>query len=247
MALSAGEGSSRYNPFPASSNDTTTALIAYQYFLSAEGYVNGKMVPINDKTINPPAGTLITTNTVQFGVLNQSSYTPTFHNEKADIITPQVTFSSQNIRLGDPSAPICGSIQQQPNGPPVDNRSFCYFANVSLTVGESLSDVPKQENFNIAASVSPGWRIDDSLTLSLPTTVTARDYQQVVGGRRDLQVQVGPLLAYTPPSKLFTFTLPVSYYKNYSTLTAAAWSGFVIQPTLTISFSPPAIPAMPHS
>jgi hypothetical protein len=225
VALSAGEGSSRYDPHPTSSNDTATSYIAYQYFLGAEGYVNGKMIPIDEHSQNAPKQNLITIDTLAFGFQNQTSFTPTFHAEKADLFTPQFTLSRQNIGLDDPKRTDCALAD-----------AFCRYLSLSLTVGESLSDVAIQQNFNVAVSATPGWRIDDTLTLSLPATMTARDYQHFVGGRRDLQLQVGPMLMYTPANKLFTFSLPVSYYKNYSSVTAAEWSGLVIQPTLTIAF-----------
>jgi hypothetical protein len=66
--------------------------------------------------------------------------------------------------------------------------------------------------------------------------------QLTAGGRRDLLLQAGPALTNTNGN--VSFQLPVTYFKNYSTVSTAAWSGLVVQPTLTISFTYTAAPAM---
>ncbi len=228
VALSAGEASARYIPNVSPNLDTVTGYLAYQYFLNARGIENGQWVPVDENNKNPPPANMITVNTVAFGLLNQTSYAPTFHTEKADFLTPQFTLSSQNIDLDDPSHLDCASF-----------KAFCHYANLSLTVGQSFSDVLSQQNFNVAGSATLGWRMTSELTLALQAMATAKDYEDFVGGRRDLLLQVGPALTYVPTNNLFTFMLPVSYYKNYSTVSAAAWSGLVVTPTLTIAFTYP--------
>jgi hypothetical protein len=121
--------------------------------------------------------------------------------------------------------------------------AFCYYLDWSLTAGQTLSDVPTQQNTNFAASVTPGWRIKDTdWKLTLPTVVTSRFYNDVVGGRRDVLFQIGPALSYSKPAlagrPYITFSLAVTYNQNCSTVAAASWRGVVIQPTLTIALLP---------
>jgi hypothetical protein len=78
--------------------------------------------------------------------------------------------------------------------------------------------------------------------------LTPRYFEYVTGGRRDIMVQGGPLLTYAPASmKIFansnttqsvSFSLPVNYFQNYSTVAKYSWGGLVIQPTLTVAFAP---------
>jgi hypothetical protein len=94
--------------------------------------------------------------------------------------------------------------------------------------------------------VSPGWRVDSTdWTITLPAIITARDYQNVPGGRQDLQWQIGPTFAYAPPAFVeaafissVVFRLSASYTQNYSTVAKNNWHDFLIAPTLTVAFSP---------
>jgi hypothetical protein len=102
------------------------------------------------------------------------------------------------------------------------------------------------ENANIAAQVNVGKRFDGTdLKLALQTTVTARHYQGVSGGREDLQFQIGPTLTWAPPQRVTTvgpisstFTLPMTFTFNQSTVEKSEYHGFVVMPTLTLSFTP---------
>jgi hypothetical protein len=239
VVLNAQEASARYTPFSSPNVDVINSFLAYQYFLGAVADENGRMVPIDEH--NPPPANIanmITVDTLAFGVQNQTAFTPTFHQEKADFFTPQFTLSRQNTDLDDPNDRPCLNSSGKP--------AFCYYANLSLTVGESFSDVTTQQNANVAAAATLGWRPNGfDWNLSLQAMATAKDYEDVVGGRQDLLLQIGPVFTYAPKSTnltnndatAFTFSLPVTYYKNYSTVSAAAWSGLIIMPTLTVAFS----------
>lgn len=252
--LNAQEASARYTPIASPSTDGLSQQASYQLFLHAYGYnPDNKMFVDNLVPGSPvPPGGLMTFDTMTFGVLNQTGFAPTFKSEKSDFLTPQILLARQNIGLDDLSGKPCVTGAG-------DARTFCYYLNASLTAGQSFSDVIPLENVNFAASVTLGWNITSEWSLTLPATATAKDYEHVVGGRRDLQLQVGPVLSYSslnkfplrcpikdPPSDTcsehqeniaYTFKLPVSYYKNYSTLSTAAWSGWVIMPTLSISYN----------
>ena len=233
IVLSMGSASSRYSAFPSQSADVLTIQGFYQYFLGA---YRGDGTPI----VFPPAGAtvpagtippggMITVDTVAVGVQNQTAFVPTYLREKADFLTPQVTFARQNINLSGPNDKGCVDAS-------LKNPAFCYFANLALTPAQTFSDVVTLTNANVAAAATIGTRIDrTNLTAALATTVTAKAFEYVPGGRQDLLIQIGPTLAYTA-NKCFNGTLAVTYNRNYSTLTPAAWSGWVVQPTLNIVF-----------
>lgn len=242
IAIGAGETSVRYaSPFSSASVDSVSSQLFYQAFLDGHGYLpDGTSVPdvekykTNEKIQLQPG--LITFDTISFGVQNQTAYTPTFQMEKANLLTPQVTIARQNIDLDD-SRDIMKCFSQA--------QGFCHYADLSLTLGQTFSDVLSQQNFNVAASAAIGWRIDKYWKLALNTMATGKDYEDFVGGRQDLLLQAGPALSYsyTSGDMSFSFQLPVTYFKNYSTVSAAAWSGVVVQPTVNIAFTYTAPPA----
>jgi hypothetical protein len=237
VALSVGSASSRYTAFPSQSADVLTAQGFYQYFLGAYRG-DGTLIVL------PPAGAqapaeliklekMITVQTVAVGIVNQTAFVPTYLHEKADFFTPQVTFARQNISL---DANNKGCV----DGNGVHN--FCYFANLALTPAQTFSDVATLANANVAASATIGTRIDHTnLVAALATTVTGKAFEYVRGGRQDLLVQIGPNFQYGV-NNCFNASLAVTYNRNYSTLTPAAWSGWVVQPTLNVIFPVPAMP-----
>jgi hypothetical protein len=139
-----------------------------------------------------------------------------------------------------PPAPKTSSTPSNPD----DALGFCYYLDLSLTAGQTLSDVPTQQNTNFTASVSPGVRIDGTnWKVTLPAVATSRFYNDVVGGRRDVLFQVGPNLSYSAPPTgpgvpFISFSIAATYNQNFSTLATASWRGVIIQPTLTIAFLP---------
>jgi hypothetical protein len=238
IAFGAGSASARYNPYPSKSLDTASAQAAYQVFLDAYTFDGPNASPryiTTPETSKIQPQNLITIDTLAFGFQNQMAFMPTYKTEKADLLTPQVTFARQNVDLS-PDHKQCSPIfNPDPSKP---NPGYCYYADFALTVGQTFSDMISQQNANIAGSATFGWRINGTdLKLAVQSVATARNYQDVLGGRRDLLLQSGPVLTYTP-NNWITLTLPVTYYKNYSSVSAAAWSGVVVQPTLTIAFSP---------
>jgi hypothetical protein len=242
IGLSAQSQSVRYGQFPSKSFDAIITQAAYQFFIDAYGLgSDGKPFGVyyNTPKEQLPPTNMITVNTVAVGVQNQTVYLPLFRTETVDLFTPQITFNHLNMPLADRQ---CAARIPDPS-----KDGFCYYADISLTLGETLSDVPSQQNANVAVAVTPGWRIPDSdWRLTLPTTATARDYQNVAGGRQDVLLQVGPTLAYAPPPFIdisaitsVLFTLSATYNQNFSTISKDAWHGVIIMPTLTIAFQPP--------
>jgi hypothetical protein len=287
IAFSAQATSVRYPAFPAKNVDAVTTQGAYQFLLDANGYIPGRSNPIhiesdlrdveavrlaktdveaaqakvNELTKPMPAANMITADTFALGYQNQTAFTPTFHHETADLFTPQGTLARSNMPLfGSDGFNQCAPAGQDKAQQPDKTKSgFCYYADFSLTVGQTFSDQITQENANVAASATLGKRFDKTdFKLALQTTVTEKTYEYFPGGRQDLQLQIGPTLSYAPSaSNLSTdgnsitsavaFSLTATYNQNYSTVAAAAWRGVIVQPTLTIAFQPPAsLPADHH-
>jgi hypothetical protein len=70
-------------------------------------------------------------------------------------------------------------------------------------------------------------------------------FGNVAGGRDDLLFQLGAILNYAPPpflnpfvNTVLNFSASATYNRNYSTLSTAAWHGFIVLPTLTLAFQP---------
>jgi hypothetical protein len=255
IALSGSEASARYSPNSSPSVDAISSYAAYQMFLHADGYVQVNNQPKQPPTYSSNIGEnfdnskatvvsgMTTIDTLTLAVQNQTAFSPTFLAEKTDFLTPQFTLSKQNINLDGQNPKACVNV--------TGSSSFCDFASLSLTVGQSFADVVTQENVNAAGTVAIGRKFDQTdWSLSLQATATTKHYEHFVGGRDDLLLQVGPALSYSAPSfAMFndafkgiidtgqvSFSLPVTYYKNYSTVSAAVWSGWIIMPTLTVAF-----------
>jgi hypothetical protein len=255
IAISGSEASARYSPNFSPSVDSISSYAAYQMFLHADGYVQANNQPTQPPTYWNNIGEnfdnskatvvsgMATVDMLTLAVQNQTAFSPTFRTEKTDFLTPQFTLSKQNINLDGQNPQPCVNT--------IGSKSFCDFASLSLNVGQSFADVVTQENVNAAGSVAIGRKFDQTdWSLSVQAAATAKHYEHFVGGRDDLLLQVGPGLNYSAPSiALFngafkgivdteqvTFSLPVTYYKNYSTVSAAQWSGWIIMPTLTVAF-----------
>jgi hypothetical protein len=242
IGLSLQSQSVRYSSQFSSKNfDAITATAAYQFFINAYGVNSSGEYPVYrgmDPKALPPTN-MITVNTVAIGVQNQTVYVPLFHLEQVNLFTPQITLNHLNM-------PLFGGVQCAVRIPDPSKNGYCYYADISVTVGQTFADVPAQENANVAVSVTPGWRINSTdWNLTLPATATARDYQNVAGGRQDLLLQIGPTLTYAPPPFVDTafissvlFKLSATYNQNYSTVAKNSWHGIIVMPTLTVAFSP---------
>lgn len=244
--------SSRYATYSAKGIDTFTAQAGYQYLIDAY-YYDEKGNPLIVSKDNVPGDKAVTYDTVSFGFLNQTTYEPNFRKATTDLFTPQITLARQNIDLGDPLELCAPRVAlppppgAKPNSPPA-NANFCYYMDLSLTVGQTFADVPTLQNANVAVSATVGQRFGGTdWTLAGQAVLTSRSYENVPGGRQDFLVQGGPVLSYSPAQVTtsrgnlsFAFTLPVNYYQNYSSVSKNAWSGFIVQPTFTLAFSPTA-------
>jgi hypothetical protein len=229
-AFSVGETSVRYAQTPSKSFDSLSQSAAYQFFLGAtdqrgDALAPGRPLPpgVNGKTDAQE----FTVDTVLLGVQNTTAFTPTFHAQTADLFTPQVVLTRQNIDLSGTA--VCRTKLSGSAG-------NCVYADLSVGLGQTFSDQPTQTNANLAAAGTLGYRIDHSdFVFTVPTVITAKSYETYVGGRRDFVVQTGPALSFAPSAN-FSASLAATYYQQYSSVAAGAWHGWIIQPTLSILF-----------
>jgi hypothetical protein len=250
VGFNVSSASARYSAFPSKSLDALTEQGIYQIYLGGyhnDGITNG--TPIDPKYGQIP--NLLTVDTLALGFVNQTAYLPGYRVETADLFTPQFTLARSNMAL---SGNICSTADAKPaqldSSRPLDPSKplpwgSCYYVDLALTVGQTFSDVLTQQNFNVAVSATPGWRIDNTdWKITLPIVATAREYENVLGGRQDVLFQIGPTGTYSLPATKpgdpsLMFSLAATYNRNYSTLSTVAWHGYIIQPTLTIAFAPP--------
>ncbi|HLJ01280.1 MAG TPA: hypothetical protein VKT76_16325, partial [Bradyrhizobium sp.] len=194
--LNTQSASARYSTFTAKSVDTLTVQAGYQYLLA--GYDEHGKIPVDGSY--SPTSKAITFDTLSFGVLNQTIFTPTFQQRTADLFTPQVTLARQNINLADSKTPCPGATK-----PPSPSDNFCYYMDVSLTVGQTFSAVSTLQNANVAVSATVGKRFTPEWTLAGQAMITSRAYENVPGGRQDFLLQSGPLLTYAPAPTMTSF------------------------------------------
>lgn len=224
IGISAGTNLVRYARLSGNSFDTLTASAQYQLFLGAYD-VSSKMLDLTHGSLLPTGQ--VTFNTLTFGLQNSTAFSPVFHAETTSLTTPTLVYSWQNIPF---SHALCATKLH------ADTNSFCYYADLSVTVGHTLADVRALENTNLAVSATLGDRIGNTDFLALwGTTITGRTYDNVVGGRNDVMVQFGPKLQYKPFDRITT-SIGVTYNRNYSSLATANWHGWIVQSGLTLSF-----------
>lgn len=229
IGVSAGTTSTRYSHLAASSLDILSATAQYQLFLGAYD-VTG--TPLNLSHGSDLSTGQVTFNTLTFGLQNSTAFAPTFKAETLNLLTPTVVYSWQNLPLG--SEKSCMTKLH----PTPDFAAFCYYSDVNLSVGHTSSDNRLQENTNFGVSTTLGDRIRDTdLTAALAASMSGKVYDNVPGGRRDLLLQIGPKLVFAPASTILT-SLGVTYNKNYSSVAAAEWHGWVVQSMVQFTFTP---------
>ena len=224
IGISAGTSMVRYARLSDRSFDTLTASAQYQMFLGAYD-VSAKMIDLTHGSYLPTGQ--VTFNTLTFGLQNSTAFSPMFRAETTSLTTPTLVYSWQNIPF---TQALCATRLHK------ETSSFCYYADLSVTLGHTLADVRALENTNLAVSATLGDRIGNTDLVALwGTTITGRTYENVVGGRNDVTVQFGPKLQYKPIDKLTT-SIGITYNRNYSSLATAQWHGWIAQSALTLSF-----------
>lgn len=229
IGVTAGTTSTRYSHLTNSSLDILTATAQYQLFLGAYDGA-GKMLDLSHGTLVPSGQ--VSFNTLTFGLQNSTAFAPTFRAETLNLLTPTVVYSWQNLPLSS-GEPCTTKLNPRP-----DAAAFCYYSDVSFSVGHTSSDSHLQENTNFGGSTTLGDRIRGTdVVAALGTAMSGKVYDSVPGGRRDMLLQIGPKLQYAPASTVVT-SLGVTYNRNYSNVAAAEWHGWVVQSIVQVMLTP---------
>lgn len=222
IALSAGTSSIRYNALSGRDSDTVTASALYQAFIGAYDE-SGK--PIDAWKGTSIQNGLLTFDTLTFGVTNSASFNTTFRGETVDLLTPSIVWSRQNIPLG----------QGHCLTPDKKTEAFCRYADLTASVGRTLSDLPSLQNYNAGVSATVGYRMPDSNnTISFVTSIGNKYYENAPTQRNDVLLQLGPKFD-TAINKYVSASLSATYNVNFSTLGDARWQGLVMLARLTVA------------
>jgi len=110
MGASIGSASLRYRKFPTKDIDVLSVQAGYQFFIRASGLTaDGRDIPVGKNNgKDAPIQNLTTIDTLAIGVQDNRNFLPTYRKQTVELITPQVTFNSQNHSLlSDKNQNIC--------------------------------------------------------------------------------------------------------------------------------------------
>ena len=159
-----GPSAVRYVELPSSSFDALNASLTYTRLLgrrqTAPGYNTG--------------GTA-TTDLFTLGLDGTSVYEPGFGAEQITIASPSIGWSRSNIGLGNK---LCGD---------KGSEAYCYYADVSLSLSETLADIQSQIATVGVIAATLGWRPPvKNLSLSATGSLQGVAFSDYPGGRQDL-------------------------------------------------------------
>jgi hypothetical protein len=209
LALQTGVNGVRYADLTRLDTDTFVADLAYKTTLAKHlgpGGVRGTM----------------TTDGLAVGLRNRTSFTRGFDDRKVYLGTPYVTWARSNIPLGEETNGTDGTL------------TYRYYANVNATAQWTLSDVAAAENASAILATTLGWRTPVAgLTVSATGTVQGKYYTDFPGGRQDLYVEALGVAAWVRGP--LTVEGRLLFGHQWSTVAAAEWTGFVVQPLLRLN------------
>lgn len=170
----------------------------------------------------PQAGSLAagtaTTDLLTIGVDGISVYEPGFGANQIMVATPSIGWSRSNIGLGNR---LCGD---------KGSEAYCYYADVSVTLLESLADIESQINTAAVFQTTIGWRPPvKNLSLSATGSLQGVFFSDYPGGRQDLVFVGSGSLNWTPNAKI-TLGAGVRFTQQLSTQSDLDWNGFTAFP-----------------
>jgi hypothetical protein len=207
-----GPSAVRYVALPSSSFDALNASVTYTRLLgrrqTAPGYNTG--------------GTA-TTDLFSLGIDGTSVYEPGFGEGQIVIATPSIGWSRSNIGLGDK---LCGD---------KGNEAYCYYADVSLSLSETLADIQSQIGTAAVMAVTIGWRPPvKNLSLWATGSLQGVYFSDYPGGRQDLVFVGSGSFNWTPNAKLSLGT-GVRFTQQLSTQSDLDWNGFNAFPQVQVN------------
>jgi hypothetical protein len=207
-----GPSAVRYAALDSSSFDALNGSITYTRLLgrrqTAEGLTTG--------------GTA-TTDLLSIGVDGTAVYEPGFGAEEISVATPSIGWSRANIGLGNR---LCGA---------KGSEAYCYYADVSVSLSESLADIKSQITTAAFVQTTIGWRPPvKNLSLSATGSVQGVYFSDYPGGRQDLVLVGSGSLNWTPNAKL-SLGAGVRFTQQLSTQSELDWNGFNVFPQAVLN------------
>jgi hypothetical protein len=202
-----GSTDTRYANLNSSSFDALNGSITYTRLLGRRQTAEG---------LN--TGGTATTDILTVGLDGTSVYESGFGAEEIAIATPSIGWSRSNIGLGNN---LCGA---------KGSESYCYYADVSVSLGESLADVQSQINSWAVAQMTVGWRPPvKNLSVWATGSMQGAVYSDFPGGRQDLIfIGTGNLSWLAAPN--ITMSAGVKFTQQISSQSDLDWNGFNLFP-----------------
>ena len=207
-----GPSAVRYATLDSSSFDALNGSITYTRLLgrrqTAEGLTTG--------------GTA-TTDLLSIGVDGTSVYEPGFGAEEISVATLSIGWSRANIGLGNR---LCGE---------KGSEAYCYYADISVSLSESLADIKSQITTAAFVQTTIGWRPPvKNLSLSATGSVQGVYFSDYPGGRQDLVLGGSCSLNWTPNAKV-SLGAGVRFTQQLSTQSDLDWNGFNVFPQAVLN------------
>ena len=207
-----GPSAVRYATLDSSSFDALNGSITYTRLLgrrqTAEGLTTG--------------GTA-TTDLLSIGVDGTSVYEPGFGAEEISVATPSIGWSRANIGLGNR---LCGE---------KGSEAYCYYADVSVSLSESLADIKSQITTAAFVQTTIGWRPPvKNLSVTATGSVQGVYFSDYPGGRQDLVLGGSCSLNWTPNAKV-SLGAGVRFTQQLSTQSDLDWNGFNVFPQAVLN------------
>ena len=212
LSILLGPTAVRYATLAGSSFDAANASLIYTRLLgrkqTAEGLATGGTARTDLLTI---------------GLDGTSVYEPGFGPHQIAVATPSIGWSRSNIGLGNK---LCGD---------KGSEAYCYYADLSVSLLESLADIRSQINTAAVLQVTVGWRPPiKNLSLSATGTVQGVAFSDYPGGRQDLVLVGSGNLSWTPHANV-TLGAGVKFTQQLSTESDVHWNGFSAYPQATLN------------
>jgi hypothetical protein len=209
-----GPSAVRYVALPSSSFDALNASVTYTRLLgrrqTAPGYTTG--------------GTA-TTDLLTLGLDGTSVYETGFGPEQITIASPSIGWSRSNIGLGNR---LCGDKGAE---------AYCYYADVSLSLSETLADIQSQIATVGFMAVTLGWRPPvKNLSLTATGSVQGVAFADYPGGRQDLVLVGSGSVNWTPNAKL-SLGAGLKFTQQLSTQSDLDWNGFNAFPQVQLNWT----------
>jgi len=202
-----GPSAVRYATLNSSSFDALNGSITYTRLLGRRQTASGLST-----------GGTATTDLLTIGVDGISVYEPGFGANQIMVATPSIGWSRSNIGLGNR---LCGD---------KGSEAYCYYADVSVTLLESLADIESQINTAAVFQTTIGWRPPvKNLSLSATGSLQGVFFSDYPGGRQDLVFVGSGSLNWTPNAKI-SLGAGVRFTQQLSTQSDLDWNGFTAFP-----------------